>query len=150
MAQACQSAACWPSGAERDTSWSAVKKSTAVSGMANHSGATTCLSVKVSRFIEKIKQIFSFTLQLTYSCSQEFTATAIVSCIRYELLHCSGWTSSHFSHLVMHETLLQLARKASLVSLQSTFSCSGNMSNLYSQNSHVSCETNLFLPEERK
>lgn len=76
VAPACQSAACWPSGAERDISWSAAKKSTAMSGTANHSGATTCLPVKVSRFIRKIKQIFSFTLQLTYSCSQEFTATA--------------------------------------------------------------------------
>lgn len=58
-AQACQSAACWPSGAERDTSWSAATKSTATSGMANHSGATTCLSVKVSRFSTDMKQVVS-------------------------------------------------------------------------------------------
>lgn len=58
VAQACQSAVCWHSGAERDTSWLAATKSTATSGMANHSGVTTCLSVKVSRISGDMKHLY--------------------------------------------------------------------------------------------
>lgn len=60
VAQAYRLVVCWPSGAERDTSWLAVRKSTAMSGMGNHSGATICLSVKVSSLIREIKQKLCF------------------------------------------------------------------------------------------
>lgn len=49
--QACRWAVCWPSGAERDTSWSAATKSPAMSERAKRSGATTYPSAKVHRSI---------------------------------------------------------------------------------------------------
>lgn len=46
----CRSAACWPSGAGRATSWWAATRYTAASRKAKLSGATTCPSVKVRCF----------------------------------------------------------------------------------------------------
>lgn len=56
-ALACRSAACWPSGAGRATSWWAATRYTAASRKAKLSGATTCPSVKVRCFF-----LFCFVL----------------------------------------------------------------------------------------